>query len=217
MAKVETICFHCGKIFLKHSCYLLEKNYCSRNCANKKGRHPIVEDKIVRLPLSNGMFAIIDRSDWENFNEFPELQERTWSHFKSPNRNETHYAVFHHKKKNKTIYLHSVLMKSQEGEMVDHKDFNGLNCRRENMRLCKSINNTQHRRKSSKRKYHSKYKGISYNETAFPSRPWTATIYDNKVKIHLGYFCSEEEAACAYNEAAIHFHGEFAVLNVIED
>jgi hypothetical protein len=37
----------------------------------------------------------------------------------------------------------------------------------------------------------------------------------NKKRIHLGYFKNEEEAAIAYNVAAVELYGEYARLNII--
>lgn len=42
-----------------------------------------------------------------------------------------------------------------------------------------------------------------------------AYIYYRKKKVFLGYFTKAKDAAKAYNEAAIKYHKEFAVLNKI--
>ena len=44
---------------------------------------------------------------------------------------------------------------------------------------------------------------------------WVSKIEINKTVHYLGLFYDLKEAAKAYNEAAIKFHGEFAKLNVI--
>ena len=57
-----------------------------------------------------------------------------------------------------------------------------------------------------------KYKGIWYAKHA---KKYRASITVDYKTIHLGYFHSQEEAAIAYNEAAVKYFGEFAYLNVI--
>jgi hypothetical protein len=44
---------------------------------------------------------------------------------------------------------------------------------------------------------------------------WVARIYANKKDTHLGYYGTKEEAAIAYNVAALKYHGEFAYQNPI--
>jgi len=55
-----------------------------------------------------------------------------------------------------------------------------------------------------------KYLGVSYNRKYI-----RAKISVNGKNINLGYFKTEIDAAIAYNEAAIKYHGEFANLNKI--
>ena len=61
------------------------------------------------------------------------------------------------------------------------------------------------------------------SETAAPPakghrKYWhTWTIKGNKKNIFLGSFKDKKDAAKAYNEAAIKYHGEFARLNIIID
>ncbi len=56
------------------------------------------------------------------------------------------------------------------------------------------------------------YKGIWYAKNA---KKYRASIMVNYKHIHLGYFNTKEEAAFAYNEAALKYFSEFAYLNVI--
>jgi hypothetical protein len=56
------------------------------------------------------------------------------------------------------------------------------------------------------------YKGVSWQQHA---RRWRAQItYDHR-EYNLGYFDTPEEAALAFNAAAIKYRGRFANLNVV--
>jgi AP2 domain len=101
------------------------------------------------------------------------------------------------------VYMHSLLMPNV---LPDHRDGNGLNNRRANLRPATLSQNLMNR--TSKKRRSSKYKGIRLSGGA-----WRAGIQANKVYTHLGTFKSEVEAARAYDAAAIKLHGEFARLN----
>lgn len=105
--------------------------------------------------------------------------------------------------------------------LVDHWDFCGLNNTYDNMRVVTAQQNNANRRKSFKTKTTSIYKGVSLKTTGVPAdRPWVANIrvsgddYKRR-RVSLGYYATPEEAALAYNVAAIKYFGEYAHLNEI--
>ena len=54
------------------------------------------------------------------------------------------------------------------------------------------------------------YRGVNMNHGK-----WVAAIKINKKKVHLGVFLEKEDAAKAYNKAALEFFGEYAYQNVV--
>lgn len=97
------------------------------------------------------------------------------------------------------IRLHTMLM----GGKCDHKDCDGLNNQRSNLRLCTDSQNQHNRRKLVKAT--SPYKGVRL----LPSGKWQARAK----QIYLGQFDTEIEAALAYDKKASQMYGEFARLN----
>lgn len=96
-----------------------------------------------------------------------------------------------------------------KSEHVDHINGNGLDNRRENLRLATPRQNAANKRKTHKDTT-SKYKGVSWHKA---NNKWRATIrIDSKCK-HLGLFENEIDAANAYNDAAKRVFGSFCNLN----
>lgn len=100
------------------------------------------------------------------------------------------------------VLLHRFVVDAQSGTVVDHIDFDGLNCQRSNLRTTTQASNNQHRRTGAR-------KGV--DKTA--SGRWRARITVNGATKTLGHFVTIDEAVNAYNEAAARLHGEFAVMS----
>lgn len=92
----------------------------------------------------------------------------------------------------------------------DHKDYNKHNNLRSNLRLATRSQNMANR--PAPKQNSSGYKGVRWHNRR---SKWQARITVNYKEIHLGYFDNIEEAAVAYNNAAMKFFGEFAYLNVL--
>lgn len=119
--------------------------------------------------------------------------------------------------------MHRAIMKTPKGMVTDHKDRNGLNNLRDNLRICTHSENSQNRRPGGKT---SKYLGVSLHrckhkyvsrktgQTTLRIREyWIAKIIINKKQRNLGLFKYEKDAARAYDQYAEICHGEFANLN----
>lgn len=173
---------------LWHTC----DNFYPSRAADPENRSPRL------IPLTRGKFAVVDAEDYE------ELSKYTWA---AREGGRTYYAV--RMEKGKAIPMHRQIMKAPADLFVDHKDGDGLNNQRSNLRLATLTQNSRNQRKRVSKG--SRYKGVYPRKKC---KRWSAVITANKVRQHLGLFKTELEAAQAYDEAAKRLHGEFASLNL---
>ncbi len=109
------------------------------------------------------------------------------------------------------IYLHRFLMKPRPGELVDHISGNGLDNRKNNLRLCTKAQNCQNIKCKSKLGV----KGVHIQKNR-SGIVYIAKIRANSTFYLLGRFNTLSEAASAYDRAARELHGAFAKLNFPE-
>lgn len=162
-----------------------------------------------QIPLSQGLFALVDDEDFEYLNQFK------WSAVKD---GKTYYAVRNFTmSKNKRVFIkmHRLILGLTNPEIQgDHIDHNGLNNQRCNLRACINLENQRNRRKRENAK--SKYKGVYEGKKGKKGITWRARIWVNGKNIGSGVFKSEIEAAKKYDEMAKFYYGEFANLNFKE-
>lgn len=159
---------------------------------------------MAKVALSNGGFTFVDPDD------LPLVKAYTW---RRGLRGKNVYAVTSLPRvkgsPRKTLYLHRLL--HPEWKEIDHKDGDGLNNRRSNLRPCtkrQNQGNTQGNAGTA-----SSFRGVSTAQHN-SKNPWRASIVLRSGKRkHLGYYATEEAAARAYNSAALVEFGEFACLN----
>lgn len=156
-----------------------------------------------KIPLTQGFVAIVDAADYEW------LSQWNWAILK---RGPLLYAkrnAWLGDGKRRSVQMHRLVLGLTDPSIhIDHIDGNGLNNTRGNLRICTQQENMRNRRLNSNST--SGYKGVSwYKDRA----KWHAQIVVNGKYHHLGHFITAEEAARAYDAAAIELHGEFARLN----
>lgn len=114
--------------------------------------------------------------------------------------------------KQSTIRMHRLIMNAPSGVEVDHRNHNGLDNRKENLRLATDLQNARNKRKSHSY-FTSRFKGVHRTERGY----WKSGIRVNGTQINIGTFDDELLAAAAYNFKAKELFGEFACLNQVDD
>lgn len=157
------------------------------------------------IPLSQDKTAIVNDSDYEWLNQWK------WS---ATRGHKTFYAVRGEAVapyKRRLIQMHRQILGEPPFDKAeaDHINGDGLDNRRENLRWCSHKENRRNEPKRLSGK--NRFKGTSRRK--HHAKPWRAQIKVNGKQIHLGHFADDIDAAKAYNEAAIKYHGEFACLN----
>ncbi len=151
------------------------------------------------IPLTQDKFAIVDADDYDRLNQYK------W--YASRNENGDYYAKRMERGTRRQIIMHRVITEAPPGLLVDHRNHNGLDNRRSNLRICTKGENN---RNQLPRGGTSQYKGVSWSKS---HKKYAATIRCNKQRFHLGWFDDEVEAAKAYDKKAKELFGEFAYLN----
>jgi hypothetical protein len=164
-----------------------------------------IEGNIAYVPLTKGYEAVIDAAD------VALVEAHNWCASVDAN------TVYAQRKdcsgpKKRTVWLHRAIMGEPSGLKVDHKDGNGLNNRRYNLREATHAENMRNRRTNENNT--SGFKGVYLNKQ---SEKWCAQIKLNGKNRQLGRFDTPEEAHAAYATASAKLHGEFAKLTFTKD
>ena len=104
------------------------------------------------------------------------------------------------------VAMHRAILGVSAGVLVDHKDCDGLNNRRGNLREASSAQNSANRRLNI-----SSTTGIKGVKAHRPGK-WVARISVKGKLLHIGIFDSDTAAAEAYAIASRKHHGEFGRL-----
>lgn len=173
-------------------------------CRNFEIPKTIIRPKVIQpknkkirfIPLTQGQVAIVDAEDYERLSKYKWYGAKTRGNY---------YA--YRNRNNRTVSMHREIMGEPKGMCVDHKDGNGLNNRKSNLRICTVAQNIRNRRLVGGS---SRYKGVYFQKSI---NKWKADITFNGRRIYIGCFADEIDAAKAYDKNAKELFGEFAYLN----
>jgi hypothetical protein len=170
----------------------------------------------LRGDKAAGRIALVDQQDYELVSLY------TWNVWEQEREGNTAgpYAITHIRRQDGTrtsVFMHTMVGRAMPGgdrwRVVDHViNGNTLDNRRSNLRDgTKGNTHNQRARKSTGKT--SRYKGVHW---AAQSNKWMARItFEGKTR-YLGIFEQEDDAARAYNAAAMELFGEYALLNVVK-
>jgi hypothetical protein len=156
-----------------------------------------------RISLGEGRYTLVDSADYNRLNKY-----RWYADGKGDNIYAVRNAISETEDP-RTIRMHREIMNAQAGVLIDHRNTNALDNRRDNLREATKSQNGGNKR-PNKTKKTSRYKGVTFRKDI---RKWTARIGVQGKSIWLGRYDEEGDAARAYDAAAKKYFGEFARLN----
>lgn len=161
-------------------------------------------ESVLTVPLTRGYVALVDAADYPRVIEAGSWNVRP--------HGKTIYAqrcILLPDGRRSTQQMHNFIT---DAIGIDHRNGDGLDNRRANLRISTQAQNCANTRIRSNNK--SGFKGVSWKASR---SAWCAQIRRNDKSYHLGLFADREEAARAYDAAAIEFFGEFARINFPEE
>lgn len=169
-----------------------------------KGKRQIrVVGDVAYVPLTQGFEAIVDAAD------VPKVAGWNWCAAVKAKKDGIPVVVYAMRKRGskgaqETVLMHREIRPEITG-LIDHKNRNGLDNRKANLRAATQAQNVCNRGAQSNSA--SGIKGVQLHpETG----KWRARIAAAGRRIHLGMHATKEEAQAAYAQAALVLHGEFA-------
>lgn len=151
------------------------------------------------IPLTQGKVALVDDTDYEQISAF------RWHAIQRASG--LWYAARNSGRRGHKELMHCVIAQMSRRGLVDHRDGDGLNNTRFNLRPCTASQNQMNRKHNTSAIC--KFKGIWKT----PAGTYQARVETGGRRFFLGTFHSEDEAARAYDAKATELFGEFAHLN----
>lgn len=155
---------------------------------------------VKEIPLTQGKVAVVDDDDFERVSQFKwhsvirkkkrAVYASHSDYVKGTGRNGEYFFTYLH---------HFIVGYPISKKQIDHINGNGLDNRKENLRIVSNRQNSMNRHHEKK----SQYPGVilSPPSAGCTHKKWTARIYYNGKNHSLGYFFTEEDAFTAYKKA----------------
>lgn len=162
-----------------------------------------------RIALTRGKTAVVDDADYRFVSGFK------WRAMPANNGRSWEGATWYAGTGRNTRMMHRIIMKAPKGVQVDHRNRDGLDNRRRNLRLA---TRGQQRANSGRSKPPggSRFKGVSWWKGHGHDAMWRARLQKDG-KVYIRYSTNEEEAAEMYNKMAAAHFGSYAKLNVVKE
>jgi hypothetical protein len=148
----------------------------------------------VALSLPGGLSVLVDEQDAEWLSRY---------RWRAIRIRHTWYAV--RADSDGLVYMHREILDAPAGLIVDHRDGNGLNNTRANLRLVTARENAINAAKRAG--CSSRHRGVDWCKSM---RAWRVRVWPDGREQLVGYYTTEEEAAEARRRAAVTVYGEFA-------
>lgn len=155
-----------------------------------------------KIELTKGQYAKVDDDDYEWLSKYKWYFSNGYATRYNGRINDKQNMVRMHRE------ILSINGHVIDGKVIDHKDGDGLNNTKDNLRVCTQSQNAMNKENPSNNT--SGYKGVSFSKL---TNNWEAYITVRGKKLGLGYYNTPEEAAVAYDLAALDYYKEFAIVN----
>lgn len=153
------------------------------------------------IPLTQGEVARVSERDYRGLSQF--RWYAVWC-------SRSHIFYARRREGDHHIYMHRQILGAQGGQKVDHKDHVGTHNERENIRISTTGQNAANQVKRATNQS-SRFKGVTWQSSR---QRWYASIQAGGIKMNLGRYIIEEDAARAYDAAARKYFGAFACCNL---
>ena len=148
-----------------------------------------------QIPLTQGKIALVDDEDYSDLMRFK------WFAFKKGNSFYVRRNSPMVQGRQSAILMHRVIINPSDDLEIDHINGDGLDNRKENLRIVTHRQNCQNRHEVKT----SRYPGVHWNKM---KKKWHSLIQVNGIRKHLGYFKDELDAATTYRVACVVLGGD---------